>query len=101
MSVLCSQVGLSGSTELGVGVVLAGQVGVAGHLRIGDMARIGAQAGVMADIEDGATQLGAPSLPAKDFMRSSAVFARLPELQRQVRALERRLADLEEGKGKP
>ncbi|MBL8919790.1 MAG: UDP-3-O-(3-hydroxymyristoyl)glucosamine N-acyltransferase [Myxococcaceae bacterium] len=95
MSILCAQVGLSGSTELGTGVVLAGQVGVAGHLRIGDLAKVGAQAGVMSDVDDGATVLGAPQMPAKDFMRSAAVFSRLPELQRQVRELLKRLEALE------
>lgn len=101
MSILCAQVGLSGSTELGTGVVLAGQVGVAGHLRIGDLAKVGAQAGVMADVDDGATVLGTPQLPAKDFMRSSAVFSRLPELQKQLRELQRRLEALERGSNTP
>ncbi|MER2563169.1 MAG: UDP-3-O-(3-hydroxymyristoyl)glucosamine N-acyltransferase [Myxococcaceae bacterium] len=101
MSILCAQVGLSGSTELGTGVVLAGQVGVAGHLRIGDLAKVGAQAGVMSDVDDGATVLGAPQMPAKDFMRSTAIFMRLPELSKQLRELQRRLEALEQETNKP
>jgi UDP-3-O-[3-hydroxymyristoyl] glucosamine N-acyltransferase len=100
LSILCAQVGLSGTTELGQGVVLAGQVGVAGHLRIGDLAKVGAQAGVMSDVEDGAVVLGAPAMPSRDFMRSTAVFVKLPELQRELRELRKRLDALEKEKEK-
>lgn len=101
MSILCAQVGLAGSTELGTGVVLAGQVGVAGHLRIGDFAKVGAQSGVIADVDDGAQILGTPELPAKNYLRSSSHFARLPELSKLVKNLERRLAQLEQKSEKP
>lgn len=95
LSILCAQVGLSGTSTLGQGVVLAGQVGVAGHLRIGDLARVGAQSGVLGDVDDGATVLGSPTLPHRDFLRSSAVFARLPELKQALHALTKRLDALE------
>lgn len=95
LSILCAQAGLSGTSVLGTGVVLAGQAGVAGHLRIGDRAKVGAQAGVMSDVDDGATVLGAPAMPHKDFLRSAALFARLPELHKELRELKRRLAALE------
>lgn len=98
LSILCAQVGLSGTTELGQGVVLAGQVGVAGHLRIGDLAKVGAQAGVMHDLDDGAVVLGAPAMPTRDFLRSTAIFQKLPELQRELRELKRRLEALEKEK---
>ena len=38
LSLLVAQCGVSGSTTLGAGVILAGQVGVVGHIKIGDMA---------------------------------------------------------------
>lgn len=98
LSILCAQVGLSGTSMLGTGVVLAGQVGVAGHLRIGDLAKVGAQAGVMNDVADGATVLGAPAMPHKDFLRSAALFAKLPELNKELRELKKRLAALEKEK---
>ena len=98
LSILCAQAGLSGTTTLGQGVVLAGQVGVAGHLRIGDLAKVGAQAGVMNDVDDGATVLGAPAMPHKDFLRSAALFAKLPELNRELRELKKRFEQLEKEK---
>jgi UDP-3-O-[3-hydroxymyristoyl] glucosamine N-acyltransferase len=101
MSILCAQVGLSGSTELGVGVVLAGQAGTAGHLRIGDMAKVGAQSGVIVDVEEGTAVLGSPSMEARAHMKSRALFARLPELHKTIRDLERRLKALEQERDKP
>ena len=101
MSILCAQVGLAGSTELGTGVVLGGQVGVSGHLRIGDLARVGAQAGVMSEVGDGEIVNGSPQMDAKDYMRSAAVFRRLPELHRLMRDLQRRLDVLEQESKKP
>jgi UDP-3-O-[3-hydroxymyristoyl] glucosamine N-acyltransferase len=101
MTILCAQVGLAGSTELGTGVVLGGQVGVAGHLRIGDGARVGAQSGVMSEVGDGEVVNGSPQMDARDYMRSVAVFRRLPELNRLMRDLQRRLDALEQESKKP
>lgn len=101
LSILCAQAGLAGTTELGTGVVLAGQAGIAGHLRIGDLAKVGAQAGVMNDVDDGAIVLGTPALPSRDFMRSFAVFAKMPELHKELRDLRKRLEALEKGKTSP
>jgi UDP-3-O-[3-hydroxymyristoyl] glucosamine N-acyltransferase len=95
LSILCAQVGLSGSSELGTGVVLAGQVGVGGHLRIGDLAKVAGQSGIMGDVPDGANVMGAPAIPYRDFMRSWALFGRLPELQAQLREMKKRLEQLE------
>lgn len=101
LSILCAQVGLSGSTELGTGVVLGGQVGTAGHMRVGDMARVGAQSGVLQDVADGDQVIGSPPLPIRNFMQSSSLFARLPELRNELRALKKRLDALEQGKPTP
>ena len=98
LSILCAQVGLSGTTELGTGVVLAGQVGTAGHQRIGDRVKVAGQGGVMGDVEDGATMMGAPAFAQRDYLRSYAVFSRLPELSREVASLRRRLDALDQGK---
>ncbi len=98
MSILCAQVGLSGTSELGTGVVLAGQVGVAGHLRIGDMVKVAGQAGIMGDVPDGATMMGAPAFSQRDYLRSYAVFSRLPALSRELSSLRKRLEALEQSK---
>ena len=89
-TVIVAQVGISGSTTIGSRVTLAGQVGIVGHLRVGDDVTIGAQAGVTKDVPDKAVVLGSPAIPHVEFKRQVAALARLPELARVVRGLERR-----------
>ena len=86
-ALLCAQVGLAGSTHIGKNVVLAGQVGVAGHCTIGDGAILTAQSGVPNDVPAGAVFSGYPSIDNKQWLRSVAVFNRLPDLARAVRDL--------------
>lgn len=80
--ILIAQCGVAGSTTLEDYAVLAAQVGVAGHLRIGMGARIGAKAGVMKDVPAGEEQLGAPSMPVKEFMRQVIALKQLTKRQK-------------------
>ncbi len=80
--VLIAQCGVAGSTVLEDYVVLAAKVGVAGHLKLGKAARIGAMAGVMKDVPAGEQQLGAPAMPAKEFMRQVIALKRLTNRQK-------------------
>jgi UDP-3-O-[3-hydroxymyristoyl] glucosamine N-acyltransferase len=84
-SMLCAQVGLAGSTVIGKNVILAGQVGVAGHCRIGDGVIVTAQSGTHGDIPPGSMVSGSPAFDHKQWRRSVAMFARLPELVRSLR----------------
>jgi UDP-3-O-[3-hydroxymyristoyl] glucosamine N-acyltransferase len=95
LSILCAQVGISGSTEIGQGVVLAGQVGVVGHVHVGDGARIAAQSGVPHDVPPGATVSGYPAVEHALWLRQSAALKQLPELLRELRELRSRVAALE------
>jgi UDP-3-O-[3-hydroxymyristoyl] glucosamine N-acyltransferase len=63
--------------------------------------RVGAQAGIMSEVGDGEIVNGSPQMDAKDYMRSVAVFRRLPELNRLMRDLQRRLDALEQESKKP
>ena len=90
-----AQVGIAGSTVVEDDVVLAGQVGVAGHLRIGKGVVATAQTGVPNSVDAGTMISGYPAIPNRDWLKSSAVFRRLPALQKRVAELEQRLADLE------
>jgi len=85
-TLLCAQVGLAGSTEIGKNAILAGQVGVAGHCRVGDNVVITAQSGTHGDIPAGSMISGSPGFDHKQWLRGTAVFAKLPELARAVRA---------------
>ncbi len=94
-SILCAQVGLSGSTTLGQGVVMGGQSGTAGHLHIGDLTKIGAQAGILSDLDAQQTVLGSPSFPLQTFLKAHTLFGKLPELFKELRALRKRVVQLE------
>jgi UDP-3-O-[3-hydroxymyristoyl] glucosamine N-acyltransferase len=84
-SMLCAQVGLAGSTEIGKNVILAGQVGVAGHCKIGDGAIVTAQSGTHGDIPAGSMVSGSPAFDHKQWLRSVTAFTKLPELVRAMR----------------
>lgn len=94
-TMLCSQVGISGSAKIGNHVTLTGQVGVAGHLTIGDNVMVGAKSGVPSSLEANAGYSGIPALPHKQWLRSMAVVAALPELKKTVASLEKKIAELE------
>lgn len=77
--IIVAQVGISGSTVIGDYVAIGGQAGIAGHLHVGQGARLSAQAGVMRNVPAGEEQMGAPAVPAKQFMRQVAMLKRLAE----------------------
>lgn len=76
-SILVGQVGLAGSAKLGRFVQMGGQSGVSGHITVGDQVRVGAKSGVMNDTPDGATVIGQPAIPEKEFWRQLVAFRRL------------------------
>jgi UDP-3-O-[3-hydroxymyristoyl] glucosamine N-acyltransferase len=84
-TLLCAQVGLAGSTEVGNDVILAGQVGVAGHCKIGDKVIATAQSGIPNDVDAGKMVSGYPAIDNRDWLRSVAVFNKLPQLAKQLR----------------
>ncbi len=86
-TLLCAQVGLAGSTVTGKNVIFAGQAAAAGHGKIGDRVVITAQSGVHGDIEPGKVLSGSPGFDNRQWLRCTAVYNRLPELAREVRAL--------------
>jgi UDP-3-O-[3-hydroxymyristoyl] glucosamine N-acyltransferase len=87
-SIVVSQTGISGSTQLGRYVTLAGQVGLAGHLKIGDRATITAQAGLNKDVPPGAVLAGHHALPIRESLKLEALTRKLPELVERLKALE-------------
>jgi UDP-3-O-[3-hydroxymyristoyl] glucosamine N-acyltransferase len=89
-TVMAGQAGIAGSTKVGRNVMLGGQVGVAGHLTIGDGVIATAQTGIPSSVDAGSVVSGSPAIDNRAWLKSSAVFARLPELQKRVRAMERR-----------
>ena len=94
-TLLCAQVGLAGSSHIGSRVVLAGQAGVAGHLTIGDDVVLTAKSATSHDVPNGKMISGIPAFDNRDWLRSTAAFRRLGEMQRTIRELEKRLSAIE------
>lgn len=93
-TVMASQVGISGSTKIGKNCVFGGQVGLGGHITIENEVNIGAQAGIISNVASGAKIIGSPAIPVKDFFRSSVIYAKLPEMYRQLNQLQKELDEL-------
>ena len=69
-SALSSQVGISGSAELGDYVVLGGKASVGEHIKLGMGAQIGGTSAVNNDVPAGGRWIGSPARPVRDWMRS-------------------------------
>jgi UDP-3-O-[3-hydroxymyristoyl] glucosamine N-acyltransferase len=94
-SILCAQVGLAGTTTIGKNVILSGQVGVAGHLEIGDNTVATAQTGIPNSVKEDSLISGYPAIDNRAWLKSSAVFVRLPDMLRDLQALQAKIAELE------
>ncbi|MDZ4820202.1 MAG: UDP-3-O-(3-hydroxymyristoyl)glucosamine N-acyltransferase [Planctomycetota bacterium] len=98
-NMICSQVGIAGSTTTGDYVVMAGQVGVRDHVHIGSGAVLGAMAGVANDVPENAHMLGAPAVPEREQKLMFATMSKLPEMRKQLKELTRQMAELTGGDG--
>lgn len=88
---VCGGSGIGGSATIGDGAILGGQVGVGDNVSIGAMSRLGAQSGAVRDIPAHGTALGMPAIDSDVYARGYAVFQKLPDLMRRLRAVERAL----------
>jgi UDP-3-O-[3-hydroxymyristoyl] glucosamine N-acyltransferase len=92
---LAAQVGIAGSTTIEDRVTLAGQVGVSGHITIGKGTIATAQTGIPNSVEPGSFISGYPAIANRDWLKSSAIFRKLPELRKAIADLDARLERLE------
>ncbi len=89
-TVMAAQTGIAGSTKVGKNCMFGGQVGLSGHVRIANGTKIGAQAGIPGDIkEENTVILGSPAFDLKQFLKSSVVFRKLPEINTKIDRLEK------------
>ncbi|WZO96870.1 UDP-3-O-(3-hydroxymyristoyl)glucosamine N-acyltransferase [Isosphaeraceae bacterium EP7] len=93
-NLLCGQVGIAGSCTTGDHVIMAGQAGIKDHTEIGDKVIVGAQSGVHRNVPSNQQVLGSPAIPLRDQRRIFQMTARLPDMQRQLRELTARVAQL-------
>ena len=93
-TVMSAQVGVAGSTKIGEWCMFGGQVGLAGHITIGDKTVVGAQSGINSSVKGNQTILGSPAFDYHDFFRSAVIFQKLPEMRKQIEALQKEIEKL-------
>lgn len=98
-TVMAAQVGIAGSTKIGENCVLGGQVGIGGHITIGSKSQIGAQSGIISNIPENSELIGSPAYGVKNYFKSSIIIPKLPDMYRQLGALEKELKALREKLG--
>ena len=91
---MAAQVGIAGSAKIGENSVLGGQVGIGGHITIGKNSQIGAQSGIISNTKEGSEIMGSPAFPVKNFFKSSIIIPKLPDMYKQLNALEKEVAEL-------
>jgi UDP-3-O-[3-hydroxymyristoyl] glucosamine N-acyltransferase len=98
-TVIAAQAGIAGSSSVGHHARIGGQVGIAGHLQIPDRIEIQAQSGVHSGkFEVGSRIFGYPAIPYMDYLKSYAIFKRLPDYMKRIEELERQLAVIKKDK---
>lgn len=94
-TVMAAQTGISGSTKIGRNCMFGGQVGLAGHLKIANGTKIGAQGGILGDVkEENTAIIGSPAIDVKQFLKSSVIFRKLPEMKVKIESLEKDVESL-------
>ena len=91
-TVMAGQTGVAGSSKVGKNCMFAGQVGIAGHLTIANGTIIAAQSGIAGDVKkENSVLLGYPAFEHRDYLRSSIIFRKLPELKIKIDQLEKQI----------
>ncbi len=94
-TVIAAQTGVAGSTKIGRYCRIGGQVGFVGHVSIADGTQIQAQSGIAGPIEEpNQAWFGSPAIPYRDYIRSYAVFKKLPDMYRQMHKLQKEIEAL-------
>jgi len=88
---LLPTVAVSGSVTVGDRAVLAGRAGTADNLTIGEGAVLGGTAVAFKDVPPGAQMWGNPAREMALELRIQAAMRRLPEMQRDLRAVKKKL----------
>jgi len=94
-TVMAAQTGIAGSSKIGSACMFGGQVGISGHINIARGTKIGAQAGIPGSVkEENTVILGTPAIDYRQFLKSSVVFKKLPDLKIKVDSLEKEIESL-------
>lgn len=89
-TVIAAQTGISGSTKIGENCIIGGQVGIAGHISVPNRTIVTAKCGVSKTFrKEGLILGGNPSTENADFLKSQAVYRKLPQVEKRLQDLEK------------
>lgn len=95
-SLIMALAGIAGSSEIGHYVTIGGQAAIADHTVIEAGTMIAGKSGLFGHVKKGVYS-GSPAIPHKDWLRSQALFSKLPELYKRIKELEAKIDRLEKG----
>ncbi|NOQ40961.1 MAG: UDP-3-O-(3-hydroxymyristoyl)glucosamine N-acyltransferase [Desulfuromusa sp.] len=93
--ILVSQGGIAGSTKIGKHCTFGGHVAIAGHLQVGDNVMIGGRGGATGNVAANQVLSGLPLMPHKQWLRSTMILPKLPEMRKEMKQMKKRLEELE------
>jgi len=94
-TVIAAQSGVAGSTIVGAHSQIGGQVGIVGHLNLADGIKVQAQSGIASSIDKKKSKwYGSPAIKYFNYLRSFAIFKRLPLLQKEINELKKEINQL-------
>src|ERR1700687_1861392 len=93
-TVIASQTGISGSSNIGRRAIIGGQVGIGERGRLEDGAVVGGESDILAGkiVRKGQTVWGTPCRALEKFKEQFAWLERLPQLEARIKKLEGRLS---------
>lgn len=95
---MAAQSGIAGSTTIGEYCRVGGQVAITGHIKVAEGSEIQGKSGIASDIkEKNRKWYGYPALPVLQYLKSYAIFKKLPEMLKELQDL-RKLIENKKGK---
>ena len=89
-AIVAAQAGIAGSTIIDDDCLIGGQAGIAGHIKLGKRTKVQAGTGVPKSTKEDSKLYGYPAMDYTQYLRSYAVFKRLPEILKRLEMLEKR-----------
>lgn len=89
--ILVAQTGIAGSSRFGNRVIASGQTGVLDHVTVPDDTVLLHRAGVINSIKETGVYAATPPQPFKQYTKNMAVFRKLGEMWKRLRALEMKM----------
>lgn len=99
-TVIAAQAGISGSTKIGKQCVIGGQAGIVGHLKLEDGTKVQAQSGMTKNTKSDSAWYGSPAIAYNNYVKSYAIFRKLPDVIKRLGDLEEKLLNLAPEKGR-